>query len=410
MPLWIDSANHKAADLPNFLPFNTLHRYMLGEITRTFILCVAFLLALILLGRGVQMRELMVGLSLGVGEFLLVLMYMSPMFLLMVIPLSCMLSVFLTTLRMSGDRELVALRAGGVSVCQLLPAPLWFAAICCLATLGISLYGIAWGSDNFRATVLHLAREKAQVNLQPGVFNHDISGMTMFARQVDPATKELRQVIVEDSNVGEGARLTILAPTGRITTDNKQGELVFNLHNGRIYKLDEGVVSVLNFGEYNIRIDLEKVFKNVPLGELRPREMSWGDLLRLRDEIAGNPDGRSDRKALVEIQKRFSFPAASLVLALFAVPLAAGFQDAKRQTGLILALAAFLLYYSIYSLGITLAEAGRVPPAVAMWTPNAVFLLLGVGGMILASREGSLEIVARLQRVAFRRKNREAAA
>lgn len=397
--------------MSNILPLNTLHRYMLGEISRTFTLCVAFLLALILLGRGVQMRELMVGLSLGVGEFLLVLMYMSPMFLLMVIPLSCMLSIFLTTLRMSGDRELVALRAGGVSVAQLLPAPMWFAALCCAATMGISLYGIAWGSDNFRTTVLHLAREKAQVNLQPGIFNRDISGLTMFARQVDPRTKDMKQVIVEDASSGEGSRLTILAPTGRITTDNQMGELVFNLHNGRIYKLGTDSVSVLNFGEYNIRIDLEKVFKGVPLGEVKPKEMSWEALLAARDQMAGNPDGRSERKILVEIQKRLSFPVASLVLALFAVPLAAGFQDAKRQTGLILALAAFLLYYSIYSFGITMAESGRVAPYLAIWSPNAVFLLLGLGGMVMVSREGSFEVVSRLQRaLGKRRKKAEDAA
>lgn len=390
----------------NFLPFNTLHRYIFGEITRTFVLCVAFLLALILLGRGVQMRELMVGLSLGIGEFLLVLMYMSPMFLLMVIPLSCMLSVFLTTLRMSGDRELVALRAGGVSVFQLLPAPMWFAVICCAATLGISLHGISWGSENFRITVLHLAREKAQVNLQPGIFNRDISGMIMFARQVDPQSKDMKQVIVEDTSADNGSRLTILAPTGRITTDAQMGELVFNLHNGRIYKLAQGTVNVVNFGEYNIRIALEKIFKNVPLGEIKPKEMSWEDLLAARVAMAGGPDGRGERKVLVEIQKRFSFPAASLVLALFAVPLAAGFQDAKRQTGLVLALVAFLLYYSIYSFGITMAESGRVSPVLAIWAPNALFLLLGAGGMFLASREGSLETVSRLQRALPKRESK----
>lgn len=396
--------------MPKFLSLNTLQRHMFGEIVRTFTLCVAFLLALILLGRGVQMRELMVGLSLGIGEFLLVLMFMSPMFLLMVVPLSCMLSVFLTVLRMSGDRELIALRAGGVGVRQLLPAPMCFALLCCALTVFISLYGISWGSDNFRATVLHMAREKAQVNLQPGIFNRDISGMSMFARKIDPQTKEMSQVIVEDSNVGEGSRFTILASSGRIESDAGKGELVFHLRDGRIYKLDKGTVSVLNFGEYNIRIDLEKVFKNVPLGEIKPKEMSWDGLLAAREELKSNPKRRYAEKILVEIQKRLSFPAANIVLALFAIPLAAGFQDTRRQTGTVLALAAFLLYYSIYSFGIAMAESGRLPAALAIWAPNAIFLLLGVAGMVLASREGSLEIAARLQRALEKyRKKTEAA-
>lgn len=394
------------AFLLNLFPINTLHRRIMFEVMRTFLLCAVFLLSLILLGQGVQMRELLVGLNLGIGEFMLVLFYMSPMFMLMVIPLSCMLSVFLTILRMSTDRELIALRANGVSISQLLPAPIWFAAICCLITLFISLHGISWGTEHFRTTVLQMAREKAQLNLQPGVFNQDVSGLTMFARQVDVKTKEMRQVIVEDTTLGQGSRITILAPTGIIITDNKKAELVFHLENGRIYKLDKGTVSILNFNEYNIRVGLDKLFKSAPLGEVKPKEMSWQELLDTKAAQDTSKMTRGDRKIRVEIQKRLALPVSSLVLALFAIPLAASFEGAKRQIGVVMILLAFMLYYSLYSLGITLSESGRLHPAVAMWISNAIFLIGGIAGIIIASREGAPDFALWMRTVTGKIKRR----
>ena len=100
-----------------------LQRQIFKEIANLFVLAVGVLLTLILISRAVQMRELFLGLDLGILDTVLLFGYMTPLFLMLVIPIACMLSVFLTFLRMSTDRELVALRAGGINIYQMLPAP-----------------------------------------------------------------------------------------------------------------------------------------------------------------------------------------------------------------------------------------------------------------------------------------------
>ena len=107
-----------------------LQRQIFKEIANLFVLAVGVLLTLILISRAVQMRELFLGLDLGILDTVLLFGYMTPLFLMLVIPIACMLSVFLTFLRMSTDRELVALRAGGINIYQMLPAPLLFSVIC----------------------------------------------------------------------------------------------------------------------------------------------------------------------------------------------------------------------------------------------------------------------------------------
>ena len=130
-----------------------LQRQIFKEIANLFVLAVGVLLTLILISRAVQMRELFLGLDLGILDTVLLFGYMTPLFLMLVIPIACMLIVFLTFLRMSTDRELVALRAGGINIYQMLPAPLMFSVICMLLTLWYPCIGWrgAWGISGKRS-------------------------------------------------------------------------------------------------------------------------------------------------------------------------------------------------------------------------------------------------------------------
>ena len=54
---------------------------------------------------------------------------------------------------------------------------------------------------------------------------------------------------------------------------------------------------------------------------------------------------------------------------------------------MLMALLLFLIYYSLLMLGISLGESGDLNPAIGLWVPNLVFLLLGIYGMRLAAQE-----------------------
>lgn len=346
------------------------------------------MLSLLLIGRLLQLRELFLSQSMGLGDVLALFTYLSPFFLLLIIPISCMLAVFLTFLRMSTDLESTALRASGVSLYQMLPAPAAFCALCVAANLAVSFWGVSWGMENFRDKILDMARTRTRLVLQPGVFNKDFPGLTVYAQQADPADGSLRTVFVQDET-REGVSATILAPTGSVRTDADKGEIVFHLENGRIYRQETGGVSVVGFGAYQVRMDLSRLLAGYDLGELKPKEMSWRRLMELKDDpsILGVDDGNYARKVRVEAHKRLALPLACLVLGLFALPMAASFGGLKRQWGLILALGFFLFYYTLLSLGLSLGETGAVPPVLGLWLPNALFLFVGGWGMVMAARE-----------------------
>ena len=381
-------------------PGKLIAGYILRDLIRTFILCVISLLVLILISRGIHFRELFFGLEISFPDILYLFVCLTPAFILIVLPLSCMLSVFLTFLRMSTDRELIALKAGGVSIYQLMQAPVVFSVLCMGVNIFISLYGISWGMNQFRTTVLEIANERAQVVIQPGVFNQDIFGITLFARRVDAASGEMNQIIFEDRTRDKENRITILAPRGSITTDRKTGSLIFMLYNGQIYRADGQQLGILNFSEYAIRVDLSSIFKEIDLGAVRPKDMSWQNLLDIYSKEKGDEhDARYYAKVEVELQKRWALPAACIVLCIFAMPLGCAFEGVRRQFGTVLSLVMFLVYYSVFSLGITVGESGKIPAILALWTPNVLFLGLGGLGLYLVGKEKSPTIRGGIQRL-----------
>ena len=387
-----------------------LQTRLFAEHMKTFVLSASVLLLFILLGRALQLRDMLMGLELSVLDTLKLFGYLSPFFMLIICPIACMLAVFLTFLRMSTDRELVALKAGGVSLYQMLPASLFFSLLCTGFGFFISLHLQAWGMSNFRAEVLSIASSSARIVVQPGVFNKDIPNMVMFARKADPLTGTMADVMVEDRRA-EKNRMTILAPEGSIDADYESGEIIFLLKDGRSYVENNEAMSIMGFKEYAVRLSIDSLFQGVDMGPVKPKEYSWERLYDYENQAKlAKINPRMARKIEVERHKRFVFPIACMVLCIFVIPIATSFQGLKQQTGVLMALLLFLTYYSFLMMGISFGESGDLSPNIGLWVPNAVFLGLGLYGMRLADQERMPRITEFWSNWKERRKNKETAA
>jgi len=90
---------------------------------------------------------------------------------------------------------------------------------------------------------------------------------------------------------------------------------------------------------------------------------------------------RQIREYRVEVQKKFSIAAATLVFVLVGAPLAIRFP--RGGVGMVIAVS--LLIFAVYYVGLiggeTLADEGYIDPIVAMWAINSVMLALGLWGV-----------------------------
>lgn len=387
------------------LGIKQVHWQIFKELSVSFGLCLGALLGLILIGRMLQLKELFLAQNLGLGEIMQLFAYLTPFFLLLLLPIACMLAVFLTFLRMSTDNELLALKAGGISIYQLLAAPAVFCLLCTAVDFGVSFWGLSWGMDNFKSTVIEHARSRTRLVLQPGVFNREFPGLTLFAQQVDPGGKGLRQVFVRDETRPD-VHATIVAPTGQVATDTQQGQIVFLLRDGHIYRRTGGKIDVLGFDVYAVRLDLARLFGGFRLAQDKPKEMSLDQLLALKDdpEALLKDNGTFHKKILVEIPKRYALPSACFVLGIFALPFAFSFQGLKQHLGLVLALGCFLVYYTLLSVALSLGETATLDPSIGLWIPNVLFLLVAVAGIYMAGKERFPHVLDWLAHLRLRRR------
>jgi lipopolysaccharide export system permease protein len=91
----------------------------------------------------------------------------------------------------------------------------------------------------------------------------------------------------------------------------------------------------------------------------------------------------------VEYHKKYAIPFACIVFVLIGAPLAVRFP--RGGVGMVIAasLTIFMIYYVGLIGGENLADDGVVPPFWAMWTPNIVFLALGLWGISRLGKEMS---------------------
>ncbi|EFI34847.1 permease YjgP/YjgQ family protein [Desulfonatronospira thiodismutans ASO3-1] len=366
-----------------------LHRQIIKEVGTIFLVTLASMLSLIVIGRMIDLKDIFVGQSIQILYVIKSFFYLGPSFLSMVIPIACMLSIFLCFLRMSSDRELTALQTSGISIRSLVLSPLLFSLGAMGFTLYVTLHLTSWGIDNFRETAVEMVREQTEVSMQPGVFHRMIPDMAIYVHNRDPGTSELKEVFISDDTVPE-APLTIVAPTGRMLSDKEEGMLYFILDDGRIYRQDQEEHSLVSFGEYRLRLDLFSLLGDAGLRDKRPEEMSWGELQAYKDDAQA--DSRQYRLAVLEEHKRFSLPLACLILGLFAVPLGLTLQGLGRNWGLLLAMSCFLIYYSLFTAVYGLGEAGTLNPDLAMWMPNIFFLVLTLGGFYFYSQGREIDL------------------
>lgn len=112
---------------------------------------------------------------------------------------------------------------------------------------------------------------------------------------------------------------------------------------------------------------------------------------------------------LVEIHKKFSIPAACIVFVLVGAPLGVMARAGGVGTGVAYSIAFFILYWAGLIGGESIADRGIVPPAMAMWGPNAILGLVGVWLVSFMGREVQFFrytwLVALLKRMRLRKED-----
>jgi len=94
--------------------------------------------------------------------------------------------------------------------------------------------------------------------------------------------------------------------------------------------------------------------------------------------------GHQVKKYLVELYGKLAFPLAHLVMVLVAIPFALQSPRGGRLAGIGIAIGILAGYLVVHYSALAFARADLLPPLLAAWTANIVFVGLGVSLLLRA--------------------------
>jgi len=359
-----------------------IDRYILKEIAFPFFMILFILTFVLLMGKILQLMDLMVNKGIRVTDIALLVMYLMPSFLLFTIPISLFVAIMMGLGRLSGDNELLVLKAAGLSLHRLARPILVAVAACFLLTALTSYYLAPQGNFAVKTLLFDMARQKASAGIKEKVFNDEFSGILLYADRVPVSGEHMEGVLISDTrNTAE--QRTIIAERAYLVADPRAMTVTLRLENGATHSVDRNLNNYrrMDFGRYDLKLDFGAAMAGDAEKTKASTEMTVGEMVRrMRDKKLKDEDLR---ELAIEINKKFSIPFSTLVFGILGIPLGIRKHRTVKYWGFTIGLAVVITYYLLRLGGEALAETGRLTPFIGAWAPN---IILGVAGIWLFMR------------------------
>ena len=368
------------------------NRYILKEMLVPFSINIFIFAFLFLMTEMIEIANWIVNYNLSLWAVLTLVLYTLPSFLIFIIPMSVMLAILLTFLRLSGDNEIVAIKSCGMSIYGLLPPVLLFALFGFVLTSFMTLYGAPRSKASLEEMALKVATTNLDIGLKERTFNDTFEGVMLYVNKIDIKNKKLIDVFIEDKRQPDVVS-TVIAPAGRLIGEPEKYLYHLLLSNGTIHQtnLKEHSANAIQFNTYTLSLNFEDQVANAAKRQKKRDEMSGTELRRYIEHMK-DKDIEAYNKAKITMHRRYSIPAACLALGLLAFPLGIQSKTTPRSFGLILCLFFFFVYYLLLTAGYSFGKSGAYPPVIGMWLPNFVMAGIGLFFLFQTARDRSLKL------------------
>jgi lipopolysaccharide export system permease protein len=348
--------------------------YVAGEILAPFGLGVLLLTFALVTARLLKLTEMVVNHGVSLSAVGSLIGFIMPAFLELTFPMAVLLGVLMGFGRMSGDRELIAARACGISLYRLALPVLGVAFAVYAVSSWLAFSVRPWANRNLEQRIFDLTRTTTSAGLREKVFNRDFPGLVVYVDTLSPADGSLHGVMISDAR-NPTQRNTIIARRGIIIPDEASKSITLRLYDGSLFgvEAERNSSHVTSFRTYDLNVHPEE---GIELGRRSPDQMSYRQLRQTI--VAARFAGQPDYEAETELATKFTVPFTTLLFALMGVPL--GLKPARggQSERFGLAIALFFLYYSLMRAGEALAERARVNAFFAMSIPDLIFAALAL--------------------------------
>ncbi len=357
------------------------------------------------------------------------------------VPMSVLVATLMAFGRLGGDFEVTAIKASGINLLHVLMPLMVAASILTVGMIEFHDKVLPDLNKKARTLLGDIQSMRPTMIFQSGIFITDIPGYLVLIDKIDHATSYVQGVRISETKDPNHPRL-IVAKDGYLTMTDGGRNMRFSLNDGELHTLDltnpdnyrkldfkNQIINVSGTGSELVRtesefrtdreMNIEQMSSQVhqAVNSAKPLRDRINEYLQTKysylfsDSFKFNPtDSMDDRKALglvrsdasvmvrhvernrqqieaqrrimdkynIEIQKKYSIPAASLAFVLIGAPL--GIMSRRGGMGMAIAIAIvlFMIYWAFLIGGEDMADRGIITPFVAMWSANILMACVGL--------------------------------
>ena len=347
-----------------------LDRYIFRELLSPFLISLGALCFVMLTKELLRLVELLVSKGVALFSVLKVFAHLLPSFLVLTLPIAGIIASITAFGRLSFDKELVAMRAAGLSLVRLSHPVFLFALLVFGLTLTLSQWGQPWSNVNLKKVALNLLRDELILELERGVFNETVPKMVIYVPDTQSG-QDLTGIFVSDDRNPDDPRV-IVAQQYFVMTDPKSNQIALRLVDGVIHSRPDNVeeYSKVSFSTYDLKMNFNENLYNSD-------ERSSVETILAKLDQSGWKDTAALRR-LMEHYKDLAFPTASLVFCILGVPVGIVSKRSGRMGGFAVGVLVVVIYYVLNVACEFLVTTLIIPPFAGAWLPNALFLVATV--------------------------------
>ena len=404
-----------------------LDKYLIREIVPYFLLSLVLLTAIIFAQEASRFTEMLV-ISSRAGLPMLalwkIMAALVPGIFVFTLPISLLVATLVGLGRLSGDSEIVALVASGMSRFRILRPVVGLALVVTLVMVYLTFNVLPLSITNLKDIKNNqtLIYQGITTQIKPRVFEESIPKKVIYIEDIDRTKNIWHNIFIVDTDDEQGGMKIFTATTGMLRqTKTAQGvsqtpELY--LQEGSLHQNSESRIVPteaarpesaaatpsaeapggerkraryqhkydLNFFQemtYGVELTDDKGKDEEAEQKRDVEEMNWGELTRY------SPPPEDELEWRAELHKRLAYPAACLVFALLGVGFGISHVRTGRPFGLLLGLAITVIYYLLALSGEHSAVSGKLPAWLGVWMANLILTALGSLVLYLQRKPGS---------------------
>ena len=320
------------------------------------------------------------------GEFVWQLTFsLVPSVISFTCPMAVLVGVLIGLNKMASDNELVAIRAAGTGSLQVLLPLIIFGLILSAFSFFVNLKGVPFAARIVRQVATQTAIYKLESPIEPGIFNTEVAGYTIYIKDGDIEKGTWKKIFVYTKDEITGKTRLITSTNGRIDSSDDRSELVLeNAVSAELSKTESGDKFVSeNIGEirYSIKTRRGDLIEKLGSAEMTPDELGLQEL----SEYARVREGKDRIEALIVWQRRLVLSVTPLIFAILSGIIALRFWRRGRGFAFGAALASLIGYYLVSFLGEQLVRTGQINEFASALFP-AVFSIAAIAAFTMTPR------------------------